>query len=377
MKLIIGGDIVPTSTNIDLFIRGDVDTLIGSELKSVLNEANYKVFNLETPLVNQKSPIKKSGPSLIASPETIEALKQLGVNLVTLANNHILDQGEKGLESTIKTLETAQISWIGVGYNNKNICSSRIVEIEGRKIGFYACAEHEFSIVGNLQPGANPFDARISLTDISQLKKKCDYLIVLYHGGKEEYRYPTPELQKSCRSAVDAGADLVLCQHSHCIGCEEEYHGSRIVYGQGNFIFDESECELWKTSLLLSINEKYEIDYCPIVKYGNKIRLAEEKERKDILKEFKDRSESIKKENFIADSFDLLCKEKENMYLLRLLGVNRNSLIFRLFNKISMRKWESFIIKRKLNNKYILTLINFIECEPHRELLISMLKKRV
>src|SRR5690606_29065463 len=118
------------------------------------------------------------------------------------------------------------------------------------KIGFYVCAEHEFSIASVDSPGANPFDPLESLDHIADLKNECDYVVVLYHGGKEHYRYPSPYLQKVCRKMADKGANLVICQHSHCIGCFEVYKDSTLVYGQGNFIFNKHDNEYWKTSIL-------------------------------------------------------------------------------------------------------------------------------
>ena len=97
-----------------------------------------------------------------------------------------------------------------------------IIEKDGLKVGIYVCAEHEFSIATEKLPGANPFDPLWSLDHIQKLKQQCDYVVVLYHGGKEEYRYPSPELQKVCRRISEKGADLVLCQHSNCVGCQEE-----------------------------------------------------------------------------------------------------------------------------------------------------------
>ena len=64
------------------------------------------------------------------------------------------------------------------------------------KIGIYACAENEFTIATDTTAGANPFDPFESLDHIQNLKRSCDYVIVLYHGGKEHYRYPSPYLQK-------------------------------------------------------------------------------------------------------------------------------------------------------------------------------------
>lgn len=72
-----------------------------------------------------------------------------------------------------------------------------IVKINGITVGIYCCAEHEFTIATAQKAGANPFDALESLDQVYRLKSICDYVIVLYHGGKEHYRYPSPYLQKS------------------------------------------------------------------------------------------------------------------------------------------------------------------------------------
>ena len=92
--LIIGADIVLTESNKELFLKGDVKSLVGKELKEVLDNSNYSIFNLDVPLVDQEKPIVKQGPNLIALIATITGFKALGINLFTLANNHILDQDE-------------------------------------------------------------------------------------------------------------------------------------------------------------------------------------------------------------------------------------------------------------------------------------------
>ena len=91
--------------------------------------------------------------------------------------------------------------------------------IKNVKIGIYCCAENEFSIATSQKAGANPFDSLQSFDDVYWLKKKVDFLVVLYHGGIEHYRYPSPNLQRVFRKFADVGADIVIGQHSHCIGC--------------------------------------------------------------------------------------------------------------------------------------------------------------
>jgi poly-gamma-glutamate capsule biosynthesis protein CapA/YwtB (metallophosphatase superfamily) len=253
VSVFIGGDLVPTESNFALFNSADIAELLGYDLLDILKKADFRIFNLEVPLTNQEAPITKCGPNLIAPTSTINGIKGIQTDLLTLANNHILDQGEHGLHCTIKVLEENNIDYVGAGSNLNEAAQPYIWERNSIRVGIYACAEHEFTIATEHSPGANPFDPLESLDHIKSLVDECDHLIVLYHGGKEHYRYPSPELQKTCRKIVEKGADLVVCQHSHCIGAFEKYSGGTIIYGQGNFLFDNSESEFWQTSLLLNV----------------------------------------------------------------------------------------------------------------------------
>ena len=333
MKLIIGADLVPTESNAELFKSGNAEGLIGEELQMLLNEADYKIFNLEVPLTNVLSPIDKCGPALIASEDTIEGYKAIGVDCLTIANNHIMDQGVQGLKSTLDILENAKISYVGGGDNLEQATKPLIIEMGERKIGIYACAEHEFSIATESCPGANPFDPLESLDHIAKLKAQCDYVVVLYHGGKEHYRYPSPNLQKICRKIIEKGANLVICQHSHCVGCEEKYNGGTIVYGQGNFLFDYSESEYWQTSLLLSLDEHMNVTYLPLVKQGNGVRLAEGEKSNQILNDFRRRSEEITQDGFVEKKYKEFAATMVNNYLFTFLGVRR-TFVYKAFDKI-------------------------------------------
>lgn len=363
MKIIIGADIVPTKTNTQYFESGDMKSLLGEELFNKVKGADYRIFNLEVPLTDVLSPIEKRGPNLIASSKSVNGYKALGVDLLTLANNHILDQGEQGLESTISALEEANIKYVGAGKNLSEARKPYIIEDNGKKIGIYACAEHEFTIAEQDLAGANPFDALESLDHIADLKKQCDYVIVLYHGGKEHYRYPSPNLQKVCRKICEKGADLVVCQHSHCVGCEEKYNGSTIVYGQGNFLFDYSKSEFWQTSLLIDLDtETKGIAYIPLRKEGFGVRLAEGDE---IIRDFYFRSEQIKEKDFIKKHYTDFAQSMKKKYLMSVCGVN---IIFRVINKLCGHRLK-FSIPRSRE----MAIKNFLICEAHNELFTAAL----
>ena len=105
----------------------------------------------------------------------------MGIDLLTIANNHIKDQG---IDSTIEILSKTGISCVGVGNNLEEARKPAFFSVDGKRYGAYACAEHEFSIAAKNIPGTNPFDPLESFDYVAQMGEHCDYIIVLYHGGK-------------------------------------------------------------------------------------------------------------------------------------------------------------------------------------------------
>lgn len=372
-KFIIGADLVPTDSNIDLFASAAVETLIGKDIKKLLDSASFTIFNLEVPLTDFSTPIKKCGPNLIAPTKTIAGLKAINPHFFTLANNHILDQGEQGLKSTTALLDKYGIDYAGAGKDLEEAAKPYIFEHDGKKIGIYCCAEHEFTIATENTPGANPFDPLNSLDHVMELKKQCDYVIVLYHGGKEHYRYPSPYLQKVCRKLVDKGADIVVCQHSHCIGCEEKWHGGTIVYGQGNFLFDDADNEFWNSALLIELefskDSKVEIKYIPIKKNGNTVRLSDDS---SILEGFKSRSKQIIDKKFIEENYYQFADFMSKNYYYKISGRVSTFLPVRIINKLT----NYLLLKWIYGESEKLNIINYLECEAHRELLTCILKYR-
>lgn len=370
MKIIIGADIVPTKSNEHYFEEGNINYLVDNKLLKLLRNANYRIFNLEVPLTDKSTPISKCGPNLIAPCNTAYGLKKIGIDIFTLANNHIMDQNIQGLNSTIKTLDKYGINHFGTGNDLASVKHSYIIESNNLKIGLYACAEHEFSIATDKKPGANPFDPLESLDHISKLKSCCDYVIVLYHGGKEHYRYPSPNLQKICHKMIDKGACLVIAQHTHCIGCEEKYNNGTIVYGQGNFLFDAANNEFWNKSLLAELiidKNTFIVNYIPICKDGIGVRIATNTENAEIMSEFKNRSKQILNSKFIENEYKKFAIKMKKNYLYNFCGEN---IIFRIADKLCNHK-----LNRHISQKRLLAIQNTIECEAHRELFLNSITK--
>jgi poly-gamma-glutamate synthesis protein (capsule biosynthesis protein) len=369
ITILVGGDIAPTKSNYSFFSEGNMKALIDDKLLSLLDSVDYRIFNLEVPLTDIEKPIKKDGPNLIAPILTVNGIKLLNPTILGLANNHILDQDEQGLIQTMEQLSKYEINYVGAGKDLVNAAKPIIIEKDGLKVGIYACAENEFSIAEENRAGANPFDPLESLDHIVHLKSFCNFIIVLFHGGKEHYRYPSPNLQKVCRKMVEKGANLVICQHSHCIGAFEKYFKSVIVYGQGNFLFDLLDNEFWNTSLMVKATFGYEmsVDFVPIYKKGNGVVLPTSNIKEAILEAFYDRSRKISLSGFVETEYDKYCIHNGLYYLSTFAG----------FGKI-LRKIDRLLNGKITNQIYSLNkltqLQNYVECEAHRELFLRYLR---
>ena len=374
LRLYIGADFVPTDINRVLFETGNIEALVGKELLGLFKQYDLNVFNLEVPLTDASTPIDKFGNNLKSPTKTIYGYKALEPIFLTLANNHSLDHGVEGLTTTLQLLNKHDIKNAGAGTNVKEAKKPFIFEKEGIRIGFYLCAEHEFTVASCHTMGANPFDVLESFDDVEALKKTCDYVIVLYHGGKEFYRYPSPMLQRYCRKFVDKGADLVICQHSHCIGSREDYGKGTIIYGQGNFIFNSESYihhkEFVKDSLLISVEatkDTFVVSEVPIRGTERGTRLATESEAMETLTEYKKRSENIRDAHFVAQAYKDFADTHVKRYLREFLG---RSFIIRAINGLFGRK----LIQLILGKTSYLAIQNYLECEAHHELFLRGIK---
>ena len=196
----------------------------------------------------------------------------------------------------MESLRRVGLPYSGIGENDTDSRKPYIMEQDGKRIGFIDVCEHEYSYALPDRIGTNPFDPFLTMQDIRALRPTVDYLIVIYHGGKEYCRYPSPRLRNLCREMVLCGADVVLTQHSHCIGCYEEYEGGHILYGQGNFHFCwDGMPDCWYTALLveLDVDRELKLRFYPITVGAESIDLAKGKEAEEIMAGFRERNASL------------------------------------------------------------------------------------
>ena len=295
MRLILCGDIVPTAASVPAFEARDKQMLMGGAL-DVIARGDFAIANLECALTDSDGAIRKCGPNLKGKPEYARVLAECGFTHLGLSNNHVMDFGISGARDAEKAIAQAGMTAFGMGENDQDSRKPVYLEKDGTRVAIVAVCEHEYSYALRDQYGANPFDPFDTMEDIALAREQADYVIVMYHGGKEQCEVPSPRLRKACRAMVRAGAGLVVCQHSHCVGCREEYKGGEIVYGQGNFNFVKYvDHPHWQSGLMLDVRAEngLHVEYIPVIAGDNGIDLAKGEEKQAVLEGFFSRSEMI------------------------------------------------------------------------------------
>lgn len=369
-KIFIMGDICPDNDYRKIFDKGEI--AISDKIIDLINQSEIAIANLECPATYKEKPITKCGPSLKAKPQDIELLNKYGFEILTLANNHILDYGEEGVLETLNKCNEVGIKTFGAGINCNEAKKPMIIDIDDKRIGLISFAEAEFNLAGKKSAGANYFDVYQTFEDIRVLKSLVDFIIVFYHGGIEHYAYPSPLLQKKCRKMIEAGADIVLCQHSHCIGTYENYKTGRIVYGQGNSIFGYRKGhDNWNEGFIILLDiETFEIDFILIKATPNGIILSDKMESDKRFREMQKQSEYLQDSEWIQNKWEEFVNSKRSMYYSLLFGKNR---IFNKLNKVFGNKLIDLFYRRKTQ----MITMNLIRCESHNEFITTMLEGKV
>lgn len=338
-RVIISGDLFPTEKNSSLFSSGDVESLFGTRICDLFSDADLTICNLEGSLTDHSERCVKTGPVKVAPTSAVQAYKQLGVDYCLLANNHVTDGGHQGLLDTMGTLEDAGIGFIGAGRNESSIVRSFVKEIDGLFVGVYNVSETMFNRPSKDMAGVWLYDEYVVCKEIKELKAECDFVIVVYHGGIEKFQYPSPELRKRFHRMADNGADVVISQHTHCIGSEEYYNGSYLLYGQGDFLLKNFAPGLTDTGLVIELvikDGQVQINKHLVNSVDNKfVRYAE---RQD-LTTFNERSKLLYDENYVFRQFQEFCDNELHLYLTAFKSPSKNIRRLKRFFPQVYKKW--------------------------------------
>ncbi len=237
VTLIFGGD-VTLANHFGRYVKNDF--AYAFKKLDIFRQADIAMVNLENPLTVSTDKTEKLF-NFKAAPQLAEVLSSGGVDLVTLANNHIYDFNQSGLLETLEVLNRRGIYYTGAGRMEEEAHHPLILKRKGLRLGFFSYyGTHKHS---NSHPAtadsAGTAMRRIGLIrrDIEKYRDLTDVIIVNFHWGLEKEHYPQKEQIRLAHQVIDAGADLIIGHHPHVLQGVELYKGKAVFYSLGNFIF--------------------------------------------------------------------------------------------------------------------------------------------
>lgn len=377
ITVLVAGDICPKDRLKKRFSDRDFNFVFGL-IKPYFKGCDVSIGNFECALADsQDIPIVKCGPNLSCDENFVDALRWMGFNVLTLANNHFADYGASSMQKSISAMTSRGILHVGAGMDLKTAQKSLVIDVKEKRIGIINCCEHEFSIATDDFAGCNPLDPVEQCKEIQRLRSSVDFILVIVHGGTEFCQLPSPRMKKLYRFFVDQGADVVINHHQHCFSGYEQYKGKHILYGIGNFCFD------WDGKRKSSWNEGYlaqiifnddgcqKFDMIPYKQCDEEARVTPIVSEKEI-KEFYD--EVYKLNAIIADD-----KKMNTDYYSWIDSHERNTKMTlsvystRFFRALCNRGFlPSFITKKRM-----VLLYNHVNCESHRDRILHYIEKRI
>jgi poly-gamma-glutamate synthesis protein (capsule biosynthesis protein) len=245
------GDLMMSSWVIDVVKKNGCDYPFDST-RSVIKKADFAIANLEAPLTAKGDRFENKKFTFKTPPGFVKGIKNAGFDVVTLANNHILDYGCEGLLNTIKHLNHNGIAYCGSGGNKEKACRAVILEKMGLKVaflGFSFTYPKDFwagyDRCGTCHPSEEYFRELFH-----KYESQADFVIASFHWGQEKRTTPKEYQIYFAHLAIDLGADLVLGHHPHVLQGLEIYKNRLIAYSLGNYVFG-SYSNTSKTSMLL------------------------------------------------------------------------------------------------------------------------------
>lgn len=233
MKILFAGDYVQSiSIDKDLF---------SADIERQIADCDFRCCNFEGPCETAHMvPINKIGPNIHQKREAVERIKNAGFNIVSLANNHIMDYGSDGLKHTLQEMENNGISCIGAGLFPEDVYKPVVLKDHELTLGILSLAENGFgALTRESGCGYAWFGDERAKQAIKDCLSECDRTIIVCHGGAEKWDYPLPEYRELYKEWIDQGVTAVIGHHPHVPQGWEKYGSGYIFYSLGNFMFNK------------------------------------------------------------------------------------------------------------------------------------------
>jgi len=225
------------------------------EMLPVLQESDVTLVNVETTVGTKGEPIPKGGPNFQADPEVaVKGLTAVPFDVALLANNHAADYGPASVQETVRRLQAAGLKTVDASMSYEEATEPLFLHRKGTSIAVINCAEgkEDRSVDGG--PGVYGMNVPVQKAQIQALRPVVDVIIVAFHGGRQYLPSPPPYVVEAMRTFARAGADAVIAHHPHVPQGIEVVEGIPIVYGQGNFVFWQSQGYYRRIGYLVSLD---------------------------------------------------------------------------------------------------------------------------
>jgi poly-gamma-glutamate capsule biosynthesis protein CapA/YwtB (metallophosphatase superfamily) len=225
-----------------------------SQIGDSIAAADYTVGNVDGPLGGRGSRGYRFYPQFNTPPHLLTALKEAGVDMLTLANNHALDTYLDGLKRTVDNVEKAEIEHIGAYRSQQEYDTPKVIEINGIRVGFTNYTVSTNNLENSSDPDAMVYGLRTTRNssptkDIAALREAGAEIVAVYMHWGEEYERKASASQKNlAQKLVAAGADIIIGGHPHVVQPIEEVRAkdadgnsrsALVVYSMGNFLSDQ------------------------------------------------------------------------------------------------------------------------------------------
>ena len=362
--MFLSGDFCPAKAPIDKLAKKGNEKNIFGDLLEIIRNADLSITNLECPLTLSNNAIEKIGPNLKAHPHIAALLRDAGFDMVTLANNHIYDFGQQGLFDTLESLKKNELTYVGAGLDLREAQKTKFIEIKGIRLAIINIAEIEFSCADAEHGGANPMELIDNFQQIKSAKRKADHVVLIVHGGHENYHYPSPKRLKRYRFFAESGASVIIGHHTHCINGYEQHNGVPIFYSLGNFFFPwtfKHVPQSWHEgyAILLKVSKQSLLfEVIPYEQCKNGSLTIERNHNDEIKKNIVKINNVLTNDRQIEENWRKFINEKAFLYLIKISGFGRfRSGILRRLGLLNL-----FYRKSQLNN-----VLQMIRCQAHRE----------
>ena len=253
LNVVFTGDILLDRGVRRVIDKHGVDHLFTEGVDSVFRSAQVVVGNLECPATNIQSPVQKLY-IFRGEPEWLEALKRHGITHLNLANNHSIDQGREGLMDTRQNIINTGITAIGAGANMTEAAEPVLLSRTPRNVwlvpSLRLALENYAYLPDKPCVSQEPMDSLLNRVHRLRKADSTAVIIVSLHWGGEHTMHPVNSQRWDARQIIRAGADVLVCHHTHTLQDVEDINGHSVFYSIGNFIFDQSKPENTKACLV-------------------------------------------------------------------------------------------------------------------------------